>query len=471
MNPECGTVWPLLFLQQEFTQAFLQKKWKKHCEDLCYLKEVALLSATQPIVEKKKAMDALEEERKWYQKEYDGIVKKMKYTSGTIQGLHSAIGFSRAYSCLLYKEEIQANELIVKRIQLLNRKLLDRKRICENYLQVAYPQKVQEVESKFAKQIQKFVQSCPDVGCRGFVRDNWICGMCEKQTCAECHKIVSEGHTCNPDDVLTVQMIHQDSKPCPSCRTPISKINGCDQMWCTQCHTAFSWDTGRIETRIHNPHYFDFMRANPGGLARRDYECERDLNTVVFDRLLEPVVFLTGVSAKQDTQVREMDYYRDKLDNIRRHAIHIRNNIIPKYEVDQIDNQPLRIEYLEKKIDEKQFRQKVLQKYNEFAKKKEFVKILRTYFQCFTDILNWYDPVFVASKTPEAMIQSLHNCYYELKTLVSNTNAFLQEVAIAFHGATLVINNDPRSTVKPLGYAKVKKLLQVAVASDVVVVE
>lgn len=40
----------------------------------------------------------------------------------------------------------------------------------------------------------------------------------------------------------------------------------CDQMFCSQCHTAFSWRTGEIETgRIHNPHYFQYLRTLAGG--------------------------------------------------------------------------------------------------------------------------------------------------------------------------------------------------------------
>jgi hypothetical protein len=33
-------------------------------------------------------------------------------------------------------------------------------------------------------------------------------------------------------------------------------------MWCTQCHTAFSYQTGQaIKGNIHNPHYFEQMAA------------------------------------------------------------------------------------------------------------------------------------------------------------------------------------------------------------------
>jgi hypothetical protein len=38
-------------------------------------------------------------------------------------------------------------------------------------------------------------------------------------------------------------------------------------MWCTQCHTAFSWRTGAEETRVHNPHFYEWMRRTGQQMA------------------------------------------------------------------------------------------------------------------------------------------------------------------------------------------------------------
>ena len=38
-------------------------------------------------------------------------------------------------------------------------------------------------------------------------------------------------------------------------------------MWCTSCHTPFSWKTGAIVTSgtVHNPHYYQWLRNGGGG--------------------------------------------------------------------------------------------------------------------------------------------------------------------------------------------------------------
>lgn len=42
-------------------------------------------------------------------------------------------------------------------------------------------------------------------------------------------------------------------------------------MWCTGCHTAFDWNTGRkvVSERLHNPHWLEYQRGLNGGVAPR----------------------------------------------------------------------------------------------------------------------------------------------------------------------------------------------------------
>jgi len=49
-----------------------------------------------------------------------------------------------------------------------------------------------------------------------------------------------------------------------------SSVN-CDQMFCTDCHTAFSWNTGQVVNGvIHNPHYYEYLRKIGNGTAPRN---------------------------------------------------------------------------------------------------------------------------------------------------------------------------------------------------------
>ena len=113
-----------------------------------------------------------------------------------------------------------------------------------------------------------FIKACPADSCRGFLGEDYVCGLCSTAFCSECHELLGAEHTCNADTVASVKALAKESKPCPTCAAVISKIDGCDQMWCTQCQTTFSWRTGlKEEGRIHNPHYYQWMRLN-GGLPR-----------------------------------------------------------------------------------------------------------------------------------------------------------------------------------------------------------
>ena len=115
------------------------------------------------------------------------------------------------------------------------------------------------------------VVKCIAPNCMGYLDDDFKCGLCGIHVCKECHIQVEEGHTCSPDNVESVKAIASETRPCPTCQTRIFKTYGCDQMFCTQCQTVFSWDTGAIDTgRVHNPHYYEWVRARNQGNAPRE---------------------------------------------------------------------------------------------------------------------------------------------------------------------------------------------------------
>ena len=114
--------------------------------------------------------------------------------------------------------------------------------------------------------------NCPNTECKGFLGEHWKCGLCETVVCSKCHVVKGEEHTCKEEDIATASLIKKDSKSCPNCKVLIHRIDGCDQMFCTSCHTAFNWKTGQIITsKIHNVHYFEWLRTTGGsGTIQRD---------------------------------------------------------------------------------------------------------------------------------------------------------------------------------------------------------
>ncbi len=117
---------------------------------------------------------------------------------------------------------------------------------------------------------------CPVEGCRGFVGEGWSCGLCGVSVCQTCRDSAAASvaasvaeHVCQKEKVETAALLAKETKACPQCAALIYKIDGCDQMWCTQCHTTFSWRTGQKEEgRVHNPHYYEWMRRTQGSVPR-----------------------------------------------------------------------------------------------------------------------------------------------------------------------------------------------------------
>ena len=104
---------------------------------------------------------------------------------------------------------------------------------------------------------------CPRDGCKGYINSAYSCGLCETRVCEKCHACLTDTHACMGPDLKGIQAIAKTTKPCPKCAARIYKTEGCDQMFCTYCRTAFSWTGGWIETgNVHNPHYLEWKMSN-----------------------------------------------------------------------------------------------------------------------------------------------------------------------------------------------------------------
>ena len=162
---------------------------------------------------------------------------------------------------------------------------------------------------------------CPQKQCRGLVMDDCICSICELLLCSDCLQEKKKDHQCLDSDKETALDIRSTTKPCPQCGIRIFRVSGCDQIWCTQCHTTFSYQTGKRmdESMIHNPHYFEYIFNNDNNNEQED--CERNfVNHII--RILN--------------QNNEMDRYRDYIRIILNDMYHFEYTILPKYVIDPL---------------------------------------------------------------------------------------------------------------------------------------
>jgi hypothetical protein len=211
-----------------------------------------------------------------------------------------------------------------------------------------------------------FIKACPNTDCKGFLSDKFICGLCKCSVCKDCHEILQDNHTCEPALVMSINNIKAEAHSCPSCATLISKIDGCDQMWCTQCHTTFSWRTGAIEKGVtHNPHYYQWMRMN-GGMPRTpgDYlpnQCnQRPVYWDIYDSFDKQAKnIIPNQTVNECTTLYECN---NMLLELYRYMDHVNATIIQPVSTDPVSNFDLRVRYMAKEIDIEKFKALILQR-------------------------------------------------------------------------------------------------------------
>jgi len=388
MSPACGRDWTRQHIRDAFTAAFIKGRLKQRREQLLFDNERALLPATQPLVERKIQTEVLN-------------VKINQLT--------------RQINALRVERSVAQNQLSsVLRNQALN--------------------PVQRVE---------FIKACPDEGCRGFLSSQWKCGLCEQWACPECHEIKGftrdAEHTCNPETVATVQLLGLDTKPCPNCRTGIYKINGCDQMWCTQCHTAFNWRTGRIEANVHNPHYFEWLRRNGNEVPRAagDIPCQHN-----------DITHHTYTQIRNTLRTRHPEHYLTKpcdeyMMRLIRHTMHMRYTIMSKYEVGNREtrNEELRIDYMRNRITEDLFKNTLQRNDKKFEKSREIHNVLTILLNTVTDIVNRFATHLREAPPNEFVVDTLE----EVDPIVDYVNECLRDISKTYTSKVIQFSNDLRA--------------------------
>ncbi len=318
------------FFYNNFSKAFINKRYKIHREQILYEREKYLLPATQPEVEK--------------------IYKKEK--------LQKQIMDIRV---LIHELKVQEDSLRHKMITLDIKDEKDEKTERDHY-----------------------VCPCPNNDCRGFLSTKYKCGICNAQACSDCREIKKDNHECDPNILESVKEIKKTTRDCPNCRTLIFKISGCDQMYCTQCHIAFSWRTGKVEKGlIHNPHYFEYLRNN-GEVPRNPNEdrCGGLPHTSILFQFrykqIKPISHVNKVYSNLEVLLTAI--YRQV-----RHLREVELRALPTM-FDNQTNLDLRISFLLKEITEDEFKVKLQRREKERNKKLEYREVIDLYVNVMQDL-------------------------------------------------------------------------------------
>ena len=255
------------------------------------------------------------------------------------------------------------------------------------------------------KEKRKFMKSCPAPDCRGFLSTQWKCGLCDTLACSKCFciKLTDDNgdvldHNCREDDIKSADMIKKETRSCPSCAANIYKIEGCDQMWCTQCHTPFSWRTGlKVSGVVHNPHFYAWQNAGgaaalanaPGAVMCGGVPQLYQFRTVV--------LWALGVSSVRFRRNLVGDDEYTEPEVMARNIIHLHRacNHFALVELDRVrricngarDNEQLRIKYILKQIDEHDMKREIIRRDKKRNKAQAMLQIYELVNTVFTESL------------------------------------------------------------------------------------
>ncbi len=333
-------------LYDQFVETF-EKTWrlgpyKKHKEKILSDQEIAMIPATMDYFDKLQRYEKM-------QSEHERLKKELEELSINMDDLHYEMQTGRPRERYVYQNG-----------------------------------QYQLVRKEVEKPKYKWTQPCPDGNCRGFMNEEYFCSACDKKYCKDCLVYIKdkEEHTCDEDLKATIKMIKKESKPCPNCNEFISKISGCDQMFCTGCGTAFSWTTGQVERgTIHNPHAHQYFQQNPEALDlyRRQQNIGAQPNQTGGCRSIIPVYFDTQYISQEirySTDIKIIQICHRYLAEYQQYTKPRIERQIQEENRNPLENRDLRIRYLKKEIDDTHFKSILHARYKRLAFRRQIHDII-----------------------------------------------------------------------------------------------
>lgn len=335
----CKNMWNREFVDSFCTKYFRNTELRRHRENILFEREKTLMPGTQPEVER--------------------ILSMRK--------LQVVIGQQRSKLIELHQTHKIYLPITIERP--IPQDILDlREQMEETYRELERLRRGGELV--VGQEPKKFIRKCPTEECKGFMNEDWFCGMCDNHFCEKCNEKITEDHKCDPEAVKTMELLNKDTKPCPKCGTMIHKLSGCPQMWCPECHTAFDWRTGQVETgRIHNPHYMEFKRGRISGREHADIPCG---GIPTFRELRQ-------INASDDIMRFATVLY------------HLDRDLIYRYgDLYDNDNQYLRVVYMLNELEETQFKKELQRRDKQRERFRDINNIFRMLIDTGGDLLRQY---------------------------------------------------------------------------------
>ena len=383
----CRTGWNREFIDTNLTKTFRAGPWRDHKKQLIMNREKASLPVFQKYAAAKKKMNEVAPLRNEAHALYtEGEAKKF--------AIHNRIA---AYPALIMKKGADVEDLKLKHkadaemistihIDILE-KTINYHRLFAKY---QYHSNIYNDINGYGGETEKkeFIMKCVKDGCRGFLSQAYKCELCSTYACKDClvakKEKNDEAHVCKKDDVESVALIRKETRPCPKCGIRISKIDGCDQMWCTAdgCGTAFSWNSNKIISGVvHNPHYYEWLRRNNNG------EAPRPMGEVLCGGVPHYISVFTPLRSLNMNALFPKVFLT--ISNIHRSLTDIEQVRLAQYTPvrDALMFKDIHTEYLLNEINEEDWVQRLFTKENAIEKKQQIGLVIQTFFNAGSDLM------------------------------------------------------------------------------------
>ena len=355
----CNHAYSTVFLYDNFSATFITK-YRRHRSDIIWTRQLFHL----PVIND--YMGFLKEEKKMKEE-----VKRIKIRLNLLTDEYTSYRGKRDSKTVRRRAEIREEKKQV------NGEITSAYRRGGEASYDAYALKREFTRNETITKKSGNNRPCITENCKGFLNSVGECPLCSKITCLTCNIHKTENHECKQEDIDSWENIKKSTRPCPKCNIRIHKIHGCDQMFCTSCHTAFSWNRGTIETGpIHNPHYYEIMFNQN---RNRNQAVAENINANVMDCENEDVMINIAELRYFLRQVDLTTNQEYSINKIHRNIQHLIYAGLPTFENNEMKTRELTFKLLCLHIQGSDVRQKFEQNFQKEQVNQEFYTVLNSY--------------------------------------------------------------------------------------------